>query len=86
MLIFICFVVVILKKRSDLKWLASVSLPACLDYALPQSTFLQLPGLFFVWYVGLLSVALFTEAESAECDLMVVCVVLARLFTFFVIA
>ena len=38
MLIFICFVVVILKERSDLNWLASVPLPACLDYALPQST------------------------------------------------
>ena len=40
MLIFICFVVVIviLKERSDLHWLASVPLPACLDYALPQST------------------------------------------------
>ena len=40
MLIFICFVVVIviLKERSDLNWLASVPLPARLDYALPQNT------------------------------------------------
>ena len=39
-LIFICFVVVIviLKERSDLNCLAGVPLPACLDYALPQST------------------------------------------------
>ena len=40
MLIFISVVVVIaiLKERSDLNWLASVPLSACLDYALPQST------------------------------------------------
>ena len=39
-LIFICsmVVIVILKERSDLNWLASVPLPACLAYALPQST------------------------------------------------
>ena len=31
-------VIVTRKERSDLNWLASVPLPACLDYALPQST------------------------------------------------
>ena len=58
MLAFIVFVVVIviLKEQSNLNWLASVPLLACLNYALPRSTadnadpslFLQLPDLFFV--------------------------------------
>ena len=90
--IFICVVVGILKERSDL------NLPACLDYALPRSTedsadpsrlfcsfqvcFLSDSLVCYVWHCSLN----LEFSGRPECDLMVVCVALACLFTFFVIA
>ena len=61
---------------------APFSLPVRLGQHV-RSVFLQLPDVFLVWFVGLLSLAWFTELEILRLSWVWLD---ARLFTFFVVA